>query len=165
MITAGIDAGSRALKIVLFDADANTILAEGAADQSIDQQALAERLLESLLGNAGIAREALGGIVATGYGRNLIQCAGTTVTEITCHARGVRFIAPDAMTIIEIGGQDSKLIRLDAKGNVRDFSMNDRCAAGTQVRFYRIRGGKHVWPRDRVDASGLMWEFFSQYRR
>jgi len=137
VITAGIDAGSRALKIVLFDADANTILAEGAADQSIDQQALAERLLESLLENAGIAREALGGIVATGYGRNLIQCAGTTVTEITCHARGVRFIAPDAMTIIEIGGQDSKLIRLDAKGNVRDFSMNDRCAAGTG-RFFEV---------------------------
>jgi len=137
VITAGIDAGSRALKIVLYDAGARAILAEGVADQTIDQQVLAERLLGDLLDRNNLTRESLGGIVATGYGRNLIQFADTTITEITCHARGVRFIAPDAMTIIEIGGQDSKLIRLDAKGNVRDFSMNDRCAAGTG-RFFEV---------------------------
>ena len=133
MITAGIDAGSRALKVVLYDADTK----EGLADQSIDQHGLAEELLETLLRERGLAREALGRVVATGYGRNLIRFADTTVTEITCHARGVRHVAPDAMTIIEIGGQDSKLIRLDAKGNVRDFNMNDRCAAGTG-RFFEV---------------------------
>lgn len=137
MITAGIDAGSRALKVVLYDVEARAIVAEGVEDQAIDQQALAEQLLDTLLREKGVVRESLRGIVATGYGRNLIQFADTTVTEITCHARGVRHIAPDAMTIIEIGGQDSKLIRLDAKGNVRDFNMNDRCAAGTG-RFFEV---------------------------
>jgi predicted CoA-substrate-specific enzyme activase len=71
------------------------------------------------------------GTVATGYARNRVDFADTTITEITCHARGVRHVVPDAVTVIEIGGQDSKVLRLQADGSVRDFSMNDRCAAGT----------------------------------
>jgi predicted CoA-substrate-specific enzyme activase len=70
-------------------------------------------------------------VIATGYGRHAIRFADTTVTEITCHARGVHRLAPDARTIIEIGGQDSKVISLEDGGRVRDFAMNDRCAAGT----------------------------------
>ncbi len=70
-------------------------------------------------------------MVATGYGRNTVRFADTTITEITCHARGVHHVAPDARTIIEIGGQDSKVIHLEDGGRVRDFAMNDRCAAGT----------------------------------
>ena len=70
-------------------------------------------------------------MVATGYGRNTVGFADATVTEISCHACGVRRVAPDAMTVIDIGGQDSKLIRLDKAGLVQDFAMNDRCAAGT----------------------------------
>ena len=69
--------------------------------------------------------------MATGYGRHAIRFANTAVTEITCHARGVHHLAPDARTIIEIGGQDSKVICLEDGGHVRDFAMNDRCAAGT----------------------------------
>jgi predicted CoA-substrate-specific enzyme activase len=61
----------------------------------------------------------------------MVDYAGRTVTEITCHARGVRHLHPDARTIIDIGGQDSKVIRLDERGLVQDFAMNDRCAAGT----------------------------------
>jgi len=69
--------------------------------------------------------------VATGYGRNTVDFADTTITEITCHARGVRHLVPDARTVIDIGGQDSKLIRMNPRGAVQDFVMNDRCAAGT----------------------------------
>ena len=69
--------------------------------------------------------------MATGYARNGVMIADTTITEITCHARGVHHLMPEARTVIEIGGQDSKLLRLDAGGQVRDFAMNDRCAAGT----------------------------------
>lgn len=130
-ICAGIDAGSRAIKAVLLDGESGALLASGMRDQGIDQQALAQSLLDELLQESGKSRDDLNGIVATGYGRNLLKFAGTTITEITCHARGVRQVCPDAMTILEIGGQDSKMIRLDAKGNVRDFNMNDRCAAGT----------------------------------
>ena len=70
-------------------------------------------------------------MIATGYGRKLVRTAGTTITEITCQARGVRHSVPDARTIVDIGGQDSKLVRLKEDGAVADFVMNDRCAAGT----------------------------------
>ena len=131
MICAGIDAGSRALKVVLLDTDAMSVVAEGIENQGIDQEALARAVFERTLEAAGIGPDRVGKVVATGYGRNRVGFADTTITEITCHACGVRFVAPDAMTIIEVGGQDSKLIRLDSKGLVRDFAMNDRCAAGT----------------------------------
>ena len=131
MICAGIDAGSRAIKIVLVDSDTYDVLASGTMKQGIEQEALALQLFERLLKEAGVRRSDVSNIVATGYGRNIVGFADTTITEITCHARGVRHLVDDALTIVEIGGQDSKLIRLDDGGSVRDFAMNDRCAAGT----------------------------------
>ncbi|MGD0411877.1 MAG: acyl-CoA dehydratase activase [Verrucomicrobiota bacterium] len=131
MICAGIDAGSRSIKAVLFDTERGEVLASGLAAQGVAQERLAAVLFEQLLQEAGLDRPRISGIVATGYGRHAIGFAGTTVTEITCHARGVRRLAPEARTIIEIGGQDSKIIRLEDGGRVRDFAMNDRCAAGT----------------------------------
>jgi (R)-2-hydroxyacyl-CoA dehydratese activating ATPase len=131
MICAGIDAGSRAIKAVLFDTGRSKILASGLADQGVAQERLATELFERLLRDAGLERSQISGVVATGYGRNAIRFADTTITEITCHARGVHQLAPDARTIIEIGGQDSKVIALEDGGRVRDFAMNDRCAAGT----------------------------------
>lgn len=130
-ICAGIDAGSRAIKVVLVDADSGDILAAGVQDQGVSQGSLARSLLDRLVADVDGQSEGVARIVATGYGRNLVSFADSTVTEITCHARGVRRLVPDVATIIEIGGQDSKLIRLNPKGAVRDFAMNDRCAAGT----------------------------------
>jgi predicted CoA-substrate-specific enzyme activase len=78
-----------------------------------------------------LRREDLDAMVATGYGRKLISQADATVTEITCQAWGVRHCVPETRTIIDIGGQDSKLVRLKDDGSVADFVMNDRCAAGT----------------------------------
>jgi predicted CoA-substrate-specific enzyme activase len=141
MLYAGIDAGSRAIKAILLDGGTRAIAASGVLDQGVEQEQLSRRLFEQLLEQAGQPREAVGRIVATGYGRNLVLFADTTITEITCHANGIRHVAPEAMTIIEIGGQDSKLIRMDAKGAVRDFAMNDRCAAGTG-RFLEIVAGR-----------------------
>ena len=131
MICAGIDAGSRSIKAVLFDTERRDILASGLADQGVAQERLAADLFEKLLREAGLERPRISGVVATGYGRHAIRFADTTVTEITCHARGVHWLAPDARTIVEIGGQDSKVISLEDGGRVRDFAMNDRCAAGT----------------------------------
>jgi predicted CoA-substrate-specific enzyme activase len=131
VICAGIDAGSRATKVVLVDGDRLDVVASGVVDQGVDQTGIASELLTSLLETHAVSREAVGRIVATGYGRSIIRFADTTVTEITCHAVGVRHVVPDAATIIDIGGQDSKLIRLEPNGRVRDFVMNDRCAAGT----------------------------------
>jgi len=131
MICAGIDGGSRAIKIVLIDRQTRKVLAAGTRDQGIRHDLLAAELLDDLLQDLGKDRGAVKRTIATGYTRNRIGLADTTVTEITCHAIGVRAVVPDAMTIIEIGGQDSKLLRLDGNGGVRDFAMNDRCAAGT----------------------------------
>lgn len=131
MICAGIDAGSRSIKVVLHDTCRTGILASGLIDQGVEQERLATELFERLLRDAGVERSQISGIVATGYGRNAIAFADSTVTEITCHARGVHHLAPDTRTIIEIGGQDSKVISLEDGGRVRDFAMNDRCAAGT----------------------------------
>ena len=137
MICAGIDAGSRTIKIVLLDADTLQVAAKAVTDQGVEQDKLARRLFGKLLKNRGISRKKVARIVATGYGRNAVGFADTTITEITCHAVGVRYLMPDVMTVIDIGGEDSKLIRLDMTGKVRDFAMNDRCAAGTG-RFLEI---------------------------
>jgi predicted CoA-substrate-specific enzyme activase len=131
MIVAGIDAGSRSIKAALFDADTRQIVASAIVDQGVQQDRLAGEALSLALGLGGVGRDRVASIVATGYGRDAVRFADTTVTEITCHSRGVRHLSPDARTVIEIGGQDTKVIRLDPGGAVRDFSMNDRCAAGS----------------------------------
>lgn len=131
MICAGIDAGSRAIKIVFIDAESRQIIAKGLTDQGIEHDKLASDLFKEVIKNNNLNKNDVSAIVATGYGRNAVSIADTTITEITCHAVGVRQLVPNAMTVIDIGGQDSKLIRLDTAGKVRDFVMNDRCAAGT----------------------------------
>ena len=131
MITAGIDAGSRTIKAVLWSPESACVLTSGAVDQGVEQRRMAGELMDRLLKEIGAERAQVVRTIATGYGRNLIGFAESTVTEITCHARGVAHIAPGTRTIIEIGGQDNKVIRLGEQGTVRDFDMNDRCAAGT----------------------------------
>jgi len=137
MICAGIDAGSRAIKIILMNADNYEIMGKGVTDQGVEQDRLASELFNRVLNNSAVDRGDVTAIVATGYGRNAVTIADTTITEITCHAVGVHHRVPEAMTVIDIGGQDSKLMRLDGSGKVRDFAMNDRCAAGTG-RFLEI---------------------------
>jgi predicted CoA-substrate-specific enzyme activase len=140
-ICAGIDAGSRTIKAALFDVGRQQLIGSATADQGVEQDSLARQLFDELIGGHGLVRGDIKRIVATGYGRNLIGFADTTITEITCHACGVRHLAPEARTVIEIGGQDSKLIRLSARGSVQDFAMNDRCAAGTG-RFLEVVAGR-----------------------
>lgn len=154
MICAGIDAGSRAIKVALFDHAQSRLLATGIADQGVEQPRLAEALYDQTLRGAALTRGQIRTVVATGYGRNRVSFADTTITEITCHARGVRHVVPDARSIVEIGGQDSKVIRLEAGGRVRDFSMNDRCAAGTG-RFLEMLAAR----------LGLDWHALSELSR
>ena len=131
MICAGIDAGSRTIKVVLLDSESCTVLGSGVVDQGIEQEALAEKLLLDVLGTAGIQRNEVQSIISTGYGRKLIRTADSQMTEITCQAAGVNHCLPGTRTIIDIGGQDSKFLQLLPSGKVCDFAMNDRCAAGT----------------------------------
>jgi len=142
---AGIDAGSRTIKVVLYDTEKRCVLARGICDQGVRQEKLAEDLFRRLAAEQGLERGHIRRTVATGYGRAALSFADEAITEITCHARGVREQAPEARTIIDIGGQDSKAIWLDARGGVRDFSMNDRCAAGTG-RFLEVLAARLGMP-------------------
>jgi len=130
-LTLGLDLGSRAVKAVLFDPAHAKILAVSVRDATTDKKLDADALLRSVLETSAASRADIARIVATGYGRIQAGFADETLTEIACHAAGVTSLHPEVRTIIEIGGQDSKAILLTADGRVRDFAMNDRCAAGS----------------------------------
>ncbi|MGH2270461.1 acyl-CoA dehydratase activase [Anaerohalosphaeraceae bacterium U12dextr] len=149
MITAGIDAGSRAIKMVLFDTERRAIVDQALCDQGVHQEIKAQTLYDTLLDKNRLKRSDISAAVATGYGRHLLRFCDTTVTEITCHAAGVAHWHRSAQSIIDIGGQDSKLIRLDSRSKVRDFVMNDRCAAGTG-RFLEIVAQRLDIPLDQL---------------
>ncbi len=96
-----------------------------------EQRRLANKVMEMALKKAALPFQAITTIVATGYGRINVPFADKQFTEITCHAKGIPHLFPEARTIIDIGGQDVKAIRIDAKGKTVDFVMNDKCAAGS----------------------------------
>lgn len=129
MITCGVDIGSRTIKIVLFDGAQiiDAIIVNTGSSPSEN----AKKAFYDALSASGIDRSKVTKVVATGYGRNYFKEADMTSSEIICHSKGVSYFFPNARTVIDIGGQDSKLISLDAKGKVINFVMNDRCAAGT----------------------------------
>lgn len=122
MKCAGIDIGSRTIELVVIEA--GNIVECRQIDTGYDPISQTRKLLN------GISHDR---IMATGYGRGLFEIAfdSATVTEIKAHARGARAFFPNAQTVLDIGGQDSKVIALDKNGKVKKFEMNDRCAAGT----------------------------------
>ncbi len=130
-LTLGLDLGSRAAKAVLFAPAESRIVSTISLDATPDKAADAATLIRSVLDAAGRALSDVGRVTATGYGRVQAACADEATTEITCHAVGIAVLHPEARTIVEIGGQDSKVIRLSDDHRVEDFAMNDRCAAGT----------------------------------
>jgi predicted CoA-substrate-specific enzyme activase len=129
MITAGIDVGSISAKAALVKN--NDIVTTRVILTGYNAQNAGRQVYDQALGEAGIDAARVDKIVATGYGRNSIGFADKAVTEITCHAAGAYFLNPEVRSIIDIGGQDSKAIVLDESGKVKDFAMNDKCAAGT----------------------------------
>ncbi|MBI9086239.1 MAG: 2-hydroxyglutaryl-CoA dehydratase [Desulfobacterales bacterium] len=129
MLTAGIDVGSISAKAAVVRD--GRLLGTRVMLTGYNSRNAGEKVFSDLLADLGIARDALDRVVATGYGRNSVDVADKAVTEITCHAAGVHFQDPMVRSVIDIGGQDSKAIALDDAGRVRDFAMNDKCAAGT----------------------------------
>lgn len=126
---AGVDVGSLTTKSVIVSN--GSILGYSLIPTGINTEENGLLALQKALDNAKLTRDDLKYIVATGYGRISAPYADKTVTEITCHGRGAHYLHPTTRTIIDMGGQDCKAIRLDEKGNVVDFAMNDKCAAGT----------------------------------
>ncbi len=129
MITAGVDVGAITAKAAICRD--GSLLATSVIQAGYDRAAAALQVLDQALAGAGLARDEVACLVATGYGRVQVPGAQRTVTEITCHARGAYFLCPDVRTVIDIGGQDSKVIAVGAAGRVLDFVMNDKCAAGS----------------------------------
>lgn len=128
MITAGIDAGAATTKVLLLrDSE---IVGYRIAGTAFDFCAAARTLLDELLAEHGLERAEIRTVCATGYGRNSIGFADRTTSEITAHAKGVSLLVPGVRGIIDVGGQDSKVIAVE-DGRVTDFLMNDKCAAGT----------------------------------
>jgi predicted CoA-substrate-specific enzyme activase len=128
VVAVGIDAGSTTTKVAAISADGALLgwRIENAQPQ-IEEQAA--RMLAALCAELGATTAVA--TVATGYGRKLIRSATRNVTEISCHARGIFACIGRAGTLVDIGGQDSKVIRVGSDGKAADFSMNDKCAAGT----------------------------------
>lgn len=127
---AGIDIGSTMTKVILVD-QKDKILASIIGPTGAEHRHLALKVMDEALQKAGLILEGVDFIVATGYGRINVPFADKQITEITCHARGIKALFPSARIIIDIGGQDSKGIKLDGEGKVANFVMNDKCAAGT----------------------------------
>ncbi|WP_414697398.1 acyl-CoA dehydratase activase [Peptacetobacter sp. AB845] len=127
MYSIGVDSGSVATKGVLFDGE--KIVKKIIVPTGWSPMTTANEVYEKL--KEGIADDEIKKVVGTGYGRGVMDFADKKVTEITCHSKGIHFINNDVRTILDIGGQDSKVINLDEDGNVVNFLMNDKCAAGT----------------------------------
>jgi predicted CoA-substrate-specific enzyme activase len=129
MITAGIDIGSITAKAALFAE--KKIVATKVIFTGYNAEAAGLRVYDEILSEKGIDKDSVAKIVSTGYGRNSVKFADKSYTEIMCHAAGAHFLNPHIRSIIDIGGQDSKAILLDDNGKVKNFVMNDKCAAGT----------------------------------
>ncbi|MEX2046762.1 MAG: acyl-CoA dehydratase activase [Chloroflexota bacterium] len=128
--SAGVDVGSTQTKATIVD-EAGRIVARALTDTGAYLVRAAERAYERALTEAGIARDDVGYVVGTGYGRFNVAFGDTQVTEISCHAKGAWALFPNTRTVIDIGGQDTKAISVSDRGEVLDFAMNDKCAAGS----------------------------------
>jgi len=129
LIVAGVDIGAATVKAVILDGSKVLSFSIMPTGHSVTQAG--ESVIRKALENGGLSFNDLEYIVSTGYGRRAVSFTNKAVTEIICHAAGVSSVISQARTIIDIGGQDSKVIGLDDNGNVANFVMNDKCAAGT----------------------------------
>ncbi len=131
-IAAGVDVGSTQSKaVIMSDNGGVKILGRALVDTGANVQRAAERAFDNCCEAAGVRANDVGFVIGTGYGRYKIAFGNTQMTEITCHAKGASFLCPGTRTVIDMGGQDSKAISVGASGEVLDFVMNDKCAAGT----------------------------------
>lgn len=135
----GIDVGSRSTNAVIIDNKGN-LKGYAIIPSSYNHKETVNQVIERVLQESGVKRDEIDKIIGTGYGRRNIQEASKTITEITCHAFGAHHIFSDARTIIDIGGQDSKVMHITSGGVVEEFVMNDKCSAGTG-RFLEVMAG------------------------
>ncbi len=129
MYTLGIDVGSSSSKAVILE-DGKKILHHRVVQVGTGSSG-PDKVLKEVFAHSGLSIEDMANIIATGYGRFNVSVAKGEISEITCHAKGALFQCPGTTTILDIGGQDVKAIKLNDQGLVMQFAMNDKCAAGT----------------------------------
>ncbi len=127
---AGVDVGSTQTKAIILDED-GCVVGRGLLDMEASMTTAAQDAFAKAVADARIRAEDVVYVIGTGYGRYKVTFGDDQVTEISCHARGAVSLFPGTKTVVDIGGQDTKAIRVDAEGHVLDFTMNDKCAAGT----------------------------------
>ncbi len=137
---AGVDVGSMSTDVSIID-NSGKVLAELVIPTGVSGSEAAEKAFDSVLKMAGITRTDIAGVTSTGYGRTSVAFATGKTTEISCHGLGAHQLFPNTRTVIDIGGQDSKVIQIDAQGRMLDFAMNDKCAAGTG-RFLEVMANR-----------------------
>lgn len=147
---AGIDIGSTMTKVALMN---EGVISSIIGPTGPEQRRLANKVMERALEKAGLLFTSITYVVATGYGRINVPFADKQITEISCHARGVAYLFPSARTIIDVGGQDSKAIKID-HGRPIDFVMNDKCAAGTG-RFIELTADALGVPLEEMGSIAL----------
>ncbi len=150
ILTMGMDVGSTTSKCLILR-DGEEILASALIPAGTGTSG-PRRALEEALAKAGCTREDMAAVTATGYGRGTFPGADYTVSELSCHALGARALDREARTVIDIGGQDAKALRLGPEGQLLSFLMNDKCAAGTG-RFLEVMA--RVLEKDVADLAGM----------
>ena len=127
---AGVDVGSTETKAIVIDGDLR-IAGRALIDTGANVVVAAERAFQLALGDGGLEERQVGCVAGTGYGRYRVTFGDLQVTEISCHGRGAVHMFPLTRTVVDMGGQDTKAIKVNARGEILDFCMNDKCAAGS----------------------------------
>jgi predicted CoA-substrate-specific enzyme activase len=152
MVVCGLDIGAATTKAVLLNDGKILSYAVLPTGQSVNLAT--DKVLDEVTKKLGLGSRDFARVVTTGYGRHAVPFADRAVSEIICHAKGANFLLPSARTVIDIGGQDSKIIALDGDGNVTNFVMNDKCAAGTG-RFIEVMANVLEVPLEDMGALSL----------
>lgn len=150
---AGVDVGSTQTKAVILD-EPGKIAGRALLDTGANVVHAAERAYEAAVKNAGIREVEVEYVVGTGYGRYRVTFGNAQITEISCHARGAVHMFPSTRTVVDMGGQDTKAIRVGPEGEIIDFCMNDKCAAGTG-RFLGAAAAALDIPLDELGRTAL----------
>jgi predicted CoA-substrate-specific enzyme activase len=146
----GVDVGASATKAAIIDADSQ-LVASDVRKTGVSFEACAHEAMNSALDSWGIKLADLSRVFSTGYGRHNVDFAQGTRTEIACHARAAHHFFPHRITIVDVGGQDNKIIHIDADGKRENFKMNRKCAAGTGAFLEEVAQRMDV-PMDQLDS-------------
>src|SRR5262252_2005143 len=153
---AGVDVGSTQTKAIIID-EQRRIAGRALIDTGANVVAAAERAFAEALQNGGIDEPEVEWVIGTGYGRYKVTFGNTQVTEISCHGRGAVQMFPQTRTVVDMGGQDTKAIRVSPSGEILDFCMNDKCAAGTGRFLGAASAALHI-PLDQLGPTALRGE-------